>query len=208
MNQDSRNVPRYLRRLYAVLFSIYTSVLFVYTEASRPFAWPTRYLYFWRPHSVSIHRGDFLMFYLALFVAVAAGAFLCVQFAGYFPWGQILVNVAAALTAVVGLRVAYLFAQAALKPYLYFEFALASVCFLLWIFDKWVQSQLLSITLVCLHYGVWTSSNGAEGLVIRIGLSGLGIAYTLFWAHCYRRFAAGNRKPGVALTEQTHALGR
>jgi hypothetical protein len=88
MNQDTQNVPRHLRRLYEALFSIFVASLFVYTQASRPFAWPTRYLYFWHPRTVSIHRSDFLLFYSVIFVAAAAGVFLCIKLAEYIFRGS------------------------------------------------------------------------------------------------------------------------
>jgi hypothetical protein len=83
MNQDTQNVPRHLRRLSEALFSIFFASLFVYTQASRPFPWPTRYLYFWHPHSVSVQRSDFLLFYSVIFAASAVGVFLCIKLAEY-----------------------------------------------------------------------------------------------------------------------------
>ena len=83
MNQDAQNVPRHVRRLYEALFSIAVASLYVYIKASRPFDWPTRYLYFWHPHSVSIHRSDFVLFYSVIFLATAAGLFLCIKLIEY-----------------------------------------------------------------------------------------------------------------------------
>ena len=85
MNQHTQNVPRHrhLRRLYEALFSIFFASLFVYTQASRPFPWPTRYLYFWHPHRVSIQRSDFLLFYSVILVAAAAGVFLGIKLVEY-----------------------------------------------------------------------------------------------------------------------------
>jgi hypothetical protein len=189
--------PEYVPWLHELLFSIYCSFLFVWGKESRPFAWPTRYLYFWHPHAVSLGRVDFLLFYLELFMILTAAIFLCLRLTRRFSLTQVLLRPIAGAIALTGFPLVCLYRQNRLSFFLGVELALTAVCFLLWMYRRWPVSAPLNVVLLILHYALWSLFSGAAHVASSPWAWGiwdyawfvypaLGLAYTLVWAAYFR----------------------
>ena len=205
----SRN-PRCL--LHDVSFSIYCSFLFVWARESRPFAWPTRYLYFWHPHAVSLSRIDFLVFYSELFLILAFAVFSCLRLIRRFSLAQVLLRAIAGAMAIVGFPLVCVYRQG--LPFFLFdvEFLLAAVCFLLWANRNWRVPASLSVSLLALHYAFWSFFGAGFHLVswrwtfeiwdyAWLVSPALALSYTLVWATYFRHSGANEQSISPAIAK-------
>lgn len=189
--------------LYDLSLSIYTSLLFVWFEESKPFAWPTRYLYFWHPHAVGLRRSDFLLFYLEAFLIVAAVIFLVLRLLRFFSSTKLVPRAVGGVVALGGFPSVCLNRKNTLP--LVGALLIAGVCFLLWARRKWVVSTPLTIVLLVLYFAFCSFVGGGIPLESRpiggwriwdyswLAFPALGFAYTLLWAKYFRQSEAQAR---------------
>jgi len=202
--------PRYL--LHEVFLSMYSSFLFVWSKESRPFAWSTRYLYFWHPHAVSLSRIDFLVFYLELFLFLAVAIFLCLRLFRRFSLARVLLRAIAGVVAIAGFPAVCVYRQG--LPLFFFdvEFVLAAVCFLLWADRKWPVPAPLSVFLLILHYAFWSFFGAGIHLAgwrwtwgiwdyAWFVYPALGFTYTLVWAAYFRHSRANEQSSRPAIVK-------
>jgi hypothetical protein len=157
MNETMSLRHNHLRSWYELLFSVYLSLLFVWIEESRPFAWSTRgrYLYFWHPHAVSLRASDIWLFYLALFLIPVAAVFLFLLLIRRLSFSQVLLRNFGGALAVAGFPLACLYRPGPRLLFLYVELAIAAVCFILWVLRRWPVSTPAGVFLLILHYALW-----------------------------------------------------
>src|ERR1700738_2648562 len=149
--------------LYELSLSIYSSLLFVWFEASKPFAWPTRYLYFWHPHAVSLSRIDFFLFYLEVFIGLAAVIFVGFRFIRLFSLARAVLRAIGGALALVGFPLVCLGRENTLLFIV--ALAVAGFCFLLWARRKWLISTPLSIVLLVVYYALCSFFGGGASLM-------------------------------------------
>ena len=184
-------------RLHDVLFAIYGSLLFVWFEESKPFAWPTRYLYFWHRRAVSPSRIDFFLFYAEIFLILAGVTFLVLRLIRLFPFGQISLRSVGGVVALAGFPLACLNRENVLP--LSIALIATGVCYLLWVRRGRLGSAPVAVVLF-LYYGFcslvgrswptegWQLSDYAWFLYPTIGF-----CYTLLWADYFRK--TDSRRP-------------
>ena len=199
MNHSINRVGEFPRWLHELLLSIYCSFLFAWTMESLSPPVPTRYLYFWHPHAVSLGRVDFLLFYFELFLILAGAIFFCLKLIRRFSFTRFLLRIIAGAIALAGFPLVCVYRQGRQglpSLFLDVEFALAAVCFLLWAYRRWPLSAALSVVLLILHYTLWSLFGRAPD-VTQLGswnvwdhawlvFPALGLAYTLVWAGYFR----------------------
>src|SRR6266478_3261672 len=78
--------------LYDLSSSVYCGLLFIWFEESKPFAWPSRYVYFWHPHAASLRQIDFLLFYFEVFLVLGFVIFLGLRLIRLFSFSQALLR--------------------------------------------------------------------------------------------------------------------
>jgi hypothetical protein len=201
MSETIGRNPDYVRWSHELLFSIYCSFLFVWAEESRPFAWPTAYLYFWHPHAVALGRIDFLLFYSEVFLILASVLFLSLRLIRRFAFSRILLRTIAGAVAVAGFPLVCQYRQNQRLFLLDIELILAAVSFLLWVYRKWPVPAPLNVVLLIVHYSLWSFLSGEARIVdwrwpsgildyAWLAYSALGLAYTLVWAAYLRHSAS------------------
>jgi hypothetical protein len=186
--------------LFDLSFSAYFSLLYVWFEESKPFAWPTRYLRFWHPHAVALRRSDFLAFYLEVLIILTAAIFLGVRLISRFTLTRKLVRATGGILAFAGFPLVCLYGEKRLL--LVAALAVAGVCFVLWARLSWFRSTALNVLLLSAYYAFcWFVAGKApledrpiEGWTIGdyvwILYPVVGFLYSLVWAAYFRQAQA------------------
>ena len=191
--------PRFFGWVHTTLLSIYTSLLFVWVEESRPFAWSTqgRYLYFWHPHGVSLGASDFLFFYLELFFIPAGAIFLCLLVLKRSPSARVLLRPIGGAVAIAGFPLVCLYRQGPAFFFLEASLVFAGACLFLWAYQKWPVSTPVSVVLLMLYDSLCAFFRGmavpANWKVTQeiwgdawLVYPAVGFCYTLGWAAYFR----------------------
>lgn len=184
-------------RLHDVLFAIYGSLLFVWFEESKPFAWPMRYLYFWHPHAVSLSRSDFVIFDAEVFLILAVATLLVLNLIRLLPFAEISLRLVGGVVALAGFPLVCLYRENVLL--LLSALIAAGVCFLLWARRKWLGSTPVAVVLLILYYAFSSFFGGGAPLEARptdgwrlsdytwLLYPAIGFCYTLLWAANFRK---------------------
>lgn len=186
--------------LYDLLSSVYASLLFIWFEESRPFAWPTRYLYFWHPHATSLRRVDFLLFYLEVFLILAFLFLLGLRLIRFFSFSRPMLPVASGFVALAGYPVVSLYRSNWFL--LVVVLLLAGVCCVLWKRRLWPKSAFTVIVLLIFYYGICSFFGGGIPIDSRpegewgpwdyawLTYPAIAVAYSLVWGNYFRRYRA------------------
>lgn len=186
--------------LFDVLSSAYVSLLFIWFEESKPFAWPYGYVRFWHPHAASMSRTDFLLFDLEVFLALTLVIFLGLWLSRFFSFAPPILTVASGLVVVAGYPVACLYRA----NLLLLEVVLlsAGVCFVLWTRRLWPKSTFAVIVLLIFYYGMCSFLGGGIPIESRpdegwgpwdyawLMYPAIAVAYALVWGNYFRRYEA------------------
>jgi len=196
-NTSSQKPPIYLD----VMFAGYASFLTAFAVVSRPpYAWtlPTRYLYIWTPHAVSLGRVNFLLTYAVLFVIPLAVAFISVRVVEHLRSTLTGIRVITGLFAVAGFPLVCLLA--APKPAVLIEVGVSMFVLIMWAQGRWPVSDGLNIVLLVFHQAFWllfcVSVLGRAGGPIALWsewdylvfvFPTLGLLYSVMWARDFKR---------------------
>jgi hypothetical protein len=161
MEQETRVVgntfDQRIRLSFDLLFALYTSALLVFLYESRPpYAWspPTRYLYLWRPHAVSLRETDFVFFYLEVFLIPAVLIFVCVRLVERFSLTRPLLFIGGAV-AIVGLPLVCMYGADRSPSFIILEPIVAVTVFLFWVRRRWPSSTAVGVLLLIIHHVFW-----------------------------------------------------
>ena len=194
MENASSKPPIYLD----VMLAGYASFLAVFAVVSKPpYAWtlPTRYLYMWTPHAVSLGRVNFLLTYSVFFVIPFAVVFISLRVVEHFRGTLTGIRVITGLIAVAGFPLVCL--RAAPTPAVLIEVGISMFVLIMWAQERWPVSDRLNIVLLVFHHAFW--------LLFCVSLLGLatrpitlwselvfvyptlGLFYSLMWARDFKK---------------------
>lgn len=190
-----------MRRTFASLYrlssAIYSSLLLVWFDASRPFAWPLRYVRNSRSRVTGFDITDFLLFYLKIFLVLTAIIFLGLWLVERLPFARKAILAAGGVAALIGFPLVSLY-QGNLILLLGLT-PVAGVCLLLWVRGKWPLPAWLTILLLAVYNFLCWFFSGMAPLQFRpiggwmawadiwIAYPIAGVCYSLIWASYFRR---------------------
>lgn len=139
-----------------VMSAGYASFLTAFAAVCKPpYAWtlPTRYLYVWTPHAVSIGRVNFVLTYAVLFLIPAAVVLVSLRVAEHFRMTFTGVRILTGFIALAGFPLVCLYALP--RTFALSELGISVVALILWAQERWPVSDGLNIVLLVSHHSFW-----------------------------------------------------
>jgi len=222
MNTGVSRAGCYLRWGYELLFSIYLAALVVSVNrmvATYSLALRLRSLYvsYRFPHvsmGIDDYRGIRVTSFLLVWLLVIL-FFITFRLLADGTFAKIVLRVLTGVVAIAGLPVAHIYSGHPTMFFLKAELILSVGCIILYAYRKWPVSDLVSLLLLVLHFGVWTwviwdsFSLGLDALwpawdswyiskETRLAYALLGFASTFFWAAYIRQPSRNSAKETAA----------